>query len=107
MYKHPNKRYNLLTILYVADTLDNCGKREVRSQFQKLRFLKVIHFSKKFQISQNHKKKSKIEKIACKSDYRLFIVHWLHWFKFRVTSYNLHWECGWNIANAINCKAKL
>ena len=31
----------------------------------------------------------------------------LYWFKFRVTSYNLHWECGWNIANAINCKAKL
>ena len=60
VYKHPNKRYNLLTILYVADTLDNCGKREVLSEFQKLtRFLSSFFFSKNSHGLKNHKKITK------------------------------------------------
>ena len=102
MYKHPIKRYNLLTILYVADTLDNCGKRSTISISKVLR--SHFFFQKISEITKITKKIKSEMKNKC-IDYLSFSG--LYWFKFRVTSYNLHWECGWNVANAINCKAKL
>lgn len=58
VYKHPIKRYNLPTILYVADTQSIIVGMRSTISISKVQFL-VIFFPKKFQISHTHKKNQK------------------------------------------------